>query len=145
MKSATISSNTTSLHQQVSETPVKDIPLRFGAPDAAHDHRETPPVHLTPRQLEVLSLLCEGLPNKLICRQLKIATGTVKVHISVILRELGVTSRLQAVVAASRWGLPGEYVQGAPQHAHSAAAEPRMMLRILTSRTPTDSAYGVAS
>src|SRR5215813_9190221 len=57
-------------------------------------------VHLTPRQLEVLLLLGEGLPNKLICRQLKISTGTVKVHISCILRELGVTSRLQAVVWA---------------------------------------------
>jgi DNA-binding NarL/FixJ family response regulator len=55
--------------------------------------------------VEVLSLLCEGLPNKLICRQLNIATGTVKVHIGVILRELGVTSRLQAVVAAQRCGL----------------------------------------
>ena len=36
------------------------------------------PVHLTPRQLEVLDLLCEGLPNKLICRRLNIASGTVK-------------------------------------------------------------------
>lgn len=61
-------------------------------------------VHLTPRQLEVLSLLCQGLPNKLICRQLNIASGTVKVHIGVILRELGVSSRLQAVVAAQRGG-----------------------------------------
>lgn len=145
MKSATISSNAMSLHHHVSETPVKDTPLRFGAPDVTHDHRKAPPVHLTPRQLEVLSLLCEGLPNKLICRQLNIATGTVKVHISVILRELGVTSRLQAVVAASRWGLFGEYVQSAPQHAHSAAAEPRMMLRMLMSGMPADSAHGAAS
>jgi hypothetical protein len=53
----------------------------------------------------VLYLLCEGLPNKLICRQLNIASGTVKVHIGVILRELGVSSRLQAVVAAQRCGL----------------------------------------
>lgn len=78
-----------------------------------HDHRTAPPVHLTPRQLEVLSLLCEGLPNKLICRQLNIATGTVKVHIGVILRELGVTSRLQAVVAASRWDRSSDFAQGA--------------------------------
>jgi hypothetical protein len=67
------------------------------------------------------------------------------VHISVILRELGVTSRLQAVVAASRRGLFGEYVPSAPQHAHFAAAEPRMMLRMLTRGTPTDSAHGAAS
>jgi DNA-binding CsgD family transcriptional regulator len=62
-------------------------------------------VHLTPRQLEVLALLCEGLPNKLICRRLNIATGTVKIHISCILRELGVTSRLQAALFARRCGL----------------------------------------
>ena len=49
--------------------------------------------------------MCEGLPNKLICRELGIATGTVKVHISCILRELGATSRLQAVVAAIARGL----------------------------------------
>jgi len=69
---------------------------------------------LTPRQLEVLALLCEGLPNKLIARRLDIATGTVKIHVSCILRELGVATRLQAVVAARRCGLPGEQ-----------AAEPR--------------------
>ena len=57
-------------------------------------------VHLTPRQRDVLALLCEGLPNKLICRRLNISSGTVKAHISSILRELGVSSRLQAVVAA---------------------------------------------
>jgi DNA-binding NarL/FixJ family response regulator len=76
------------------------------APGAgSRDQREPDPASLTPRQLEVLALLCEGLPNKLICRRLNIATGTVKVHISCILRELGVTSRLQAVVAAQRHGL----------------------------------------
>jgi DNA-binding CsgD family transcriptional regulator len=63
--------------------------------------------HLTPRQLEVLALLCQGLPNKLICRPLNISPGTVKAHISSILRELGVTSRLQAVVEAGRRGLLG--------------------------------------
>src|SRR6185436_19783566 len=82
-------------------------PLWLESVNAAPDHRQAPPVHLTPRQLEVLSLLCEGLPNKLICRQLKIATGTVKVHVGIILKELGVSSRLQAVVAAQRCGLAG--------------------------------------
>jgi len=72
--------------------------------DTAGDSRTGPP-HLTPRQLEVLALLCQGLPNKLICRQLNISAGTVKAHISSILRELGVGSRLQAVVEAARRGL----------------------------------------
>ena len=69
-------------------------------------HPGLPACRLTARQLEVLALLCEGLPNKLICRALNIATGTVKVHISCILRELGATSRLQAVVLSQARALP---------------------------------------
>jgi DNA-binding CsgD family transcriptional regulator len=65
------------------------------------------PLHLTPRELEVLALLCEGLPNKLISRRLDISAATVKCHISRILDELGVSSRLQAVVVAARCGLIG--------------------------------------
>ena len=60
---------------------------------------------LTPRQIEVLSLLSEGLPNKLISRRLNIAASTVKVHMANILRELGVSNRLQAVISAHRYGL----------------------------------------
>ncbi|HEV7393286.1 MAG TPA: LuxR C-terminal-related transcriptional regulator [Burkholderiales bacterium] len=67
-----------------------------------------PYVHLTPRQLEVLALLCDGLPNKLISQRLNISAGTVKVHISCILRELGVSSRLQALLLAQRCGLVGQ-------------------------------------
>ena len=84
------------------------------APDTVRDPQAAPGVHLTQRQLEVLALLCEGLPNKLICRRLNIATGTVKVHISCILRELGVTSRLQAVVAAGSLGFPPAVAGGMP-------------------------------
>jgi DNA-binding NarL/FixJ family response regulator len=62
-------------------------------------------LHLTPRQRDVLSLLCDGLPNKLISRRLGISAATVKTHISSILAELGVMSRLQAVVMAQRLGL----------------------------------------
>ena len=59
----------------------------------------------TPRQFDVLKLLCEGLPNKVISARLDISAGTVKIHISHVLRKLGVTSRLQAVIAAGRIGL----------------------------------------
>jgi DNA-binding NarL/FixJ family response regulator len=69
---------------------------------------QAPSVRLTPRESEVLALLCEGLPNKLISRRLDISSATVKCHISRILSELGVSSRLQAVVAAARCGLLGE-------------------------------------
>lgn len=117
MKSATIAAHALSFHQHAAETPVMRTALWFEAPRMAHERREAPPVHLTPRQLEVLSLLCEGLPNKLICRRLNISTGTIKVHISDILRELGVTSRLQAVVSALRSGLVGELAVSTPQQA----------------------------
>jgi DNA-binding NarL/FixJ family response regulator len=60
---------------------------------------------LTPRQADVLALLLQGKPNKLICRELDLADGTVKVHISAILRVLGVSTRTQAVLVASRLGL----------------------------------------
>jgi DNA-binding CsgD family transcriptional regulator len=73
--------------------------------NGAHDDQEGPHLHLTPREREVLALLCEGLPNKLICRRLNIASGTVKIHIGRILRQFGASNRLQAVVSAYRQGL----------------------------------------
>jgi DNA-binding NarL/FixJ family response regulator len=63
------------------------------------------PSRLTARQSEILLLISEGLPTKLISRRLNITAGTVKVHISAILRELGVANRLQAVLTAQRCGL----------------------------------------
>ena len=70
--------------------------------------REAGTVHLTPREREVLSLLCEGLPNKSIGRRLNISAGTVKIHVGKILSGLGAASRLQAVVIAHRQGLIDE-------------------------------------
>lgn len=60
---------------------------------------------LTGRQTEVLALLVQGKPNKIICRELGLAEGTVKIHISAILKALGVANRTQAVIAVSRMGL----------------------------------------
>jgi DNA-binding NarL/FixJ family response regulator len=63
---------------------------------------------LTPRQHDVLRLLGKGQANKEIARVLGLAEGTVKLHISAILRVLGVDNRTQAVVAAARLlGLAG--------------------------------------
>jgi DNA-binding CsgD family transcriptional regulator len=78
-------------------------------------------IRLTPRELEVLALLCEGLPNKLISRRLAISSATVKSHISRILSELGVSSRLQAVVAAARYGLLADDHTGTSNAANSPA------------------------
>jgi DNA-binding NarL/FixJ family response regulator len=60
---------------------------------------------LTPRQGDVLALLLKGLPNKLIARRLDIADSTVKVHVSAVLQTLGVATRTQALIAATRMGL----------------------------------------
>jgi DNA-binding NarL/FixJ family response regulator len=60
---------------------------------------------LTDRQRDVLRLIMRGLPNKLIGRQLQLAEGTVKVHVSAVLRALGARNRTQAVIAADRLGL----------------------------------------
>ncbi len=61
--------------------------------------------HLTPRQLEVLGLLAEGKPNKLIARQLEVSENTVRTHVGSILEQLNVISRTEAVLVAQRLGL----------------------------------------
>ncbi len=60
---------------------------------------------MTPRQADVLKLLVEGKPNKLICRDLRLSEGTVKVHVSAILKALRVQSRAQAVAELARRGI----------------------------------------
>lgn len=60
---------------------------------------------LTQRQIEVLRLLAQGKPNKLICRELGLAERTVKAHVTAVFRALKVTSRTQAALAATRLGL----------------------------------------
>lgn len=60
---------------------------------------------LTARQLEVLSLLCTGKPNKVIARDLGLSENTVRVHVAAIFAQLGVNSRSAALLAAQRLGL----------------------------------------
>jgi DNA-binding CsgD family transcriptional regulator len=110
-------------HSDRDAGPAARSRLRLASSSSANEQRANPPVHLTRRQREVLALLCEGLPNKLICRRLEIAPGTAKAHISSILRELGVASRLQAVVAARRYGLLDTGLEEEGEPGGSAAAE----------------------
>lgn len=63
---------------------------------------------LSGREREVLGLLVQGLPNKLIAARLEISEKTVKTHLTSIFRSLGVTDRTQAALWAERHGLgPG--------------------------------------
>ena len=63
---------------------------------------------LTQRQSEVMLLLAQGKPNKLICRNLGLSEGTVKVHVSAILKKLNVHSRSQVIVELARRGISPE-------------------------------------
>ena len=57
---------------------------------------------LTPRQTEVLALLLQAKPNKLIARELNLSVETVKDHVAAVLRALNVSSRTQAVLAVGQ-------------------------------------------
>lgn len=59
---------------------------------------------LTPRQLEVLRLMAQGLSNKGICKRLNVAEGTVKLHVTAIMRALNTCNRTQTVIEATRRG-----------------------------------------
>ncbi|WP_445500383.1 LuxR C-terminal-related transcriptional regulator [Microvirga sp. G4-2] len=60
-----------------------------------------PRIPLSSRETEVLSLLKEGAPNKVIARKLDVAETTVKVHVKAILRKIGVHNRSQAAIWAA--------------------------------------------
>jgi DNA-binding NarL/FixJ family response regulator len=60
---------------------------------------------LTPREIEVLGMLAEGLGNKIIARRLGISEHTVKFHVGSILTKLNAASRTEAVTIGARQGL----------------------------------------
>ena len=64
-----------------------------------------PAEDLTPRELQVLQLMAEGLPNRAIAQRLRISDHTVKFHVMTILGKLGAHTRTEAVMRAVRWGL----------------------------------------
>jgi DNA-binding NarL/FixJ family response regulator len=66
---------------------------------------DVPVEPLTPRELQVLELLAEGLPNKAIAARLAISDQTVKFHVSSICGKLGAANRTAAVRRAVRRGL----------------------------------------
>lgn len=78
-----------------------DAFLVAAVPDDVPGHPET----LTPRELEVLRVLAEGLPNKAIARRLGISDQTVKFHLASICGKLGAVNRTDAVRRAIQQGL----------------------------------------
>jgi two-component system, NarL family, nitrate/nitrite response regulator NarL len=57
---------------------------------------------LTGRQQQVMTLVCQGLSNKAIARELRLSEGTVKLHVHNILVKVGARSRREIIVAAAR-------------------------------------------
>lgn len=95
------------------KSPARDATLQAASGDQGNWqgspisqlHPEALTIRLTPREREVLELLCQGLSNKAISRRLDIAVATVKVHVGNILRALDVSTRLEAVLLARCWDL----------------------------------------
>jgi DNA-binding CsgD family transcriptional regulator len=71
--------------------------------EASDEHAVRP--SLSPREAEVLALLAEGAPNKVIARRLNISVHTAKFHVAAILIKLGAANRTDAIAIAMRQGL----------------------------------------
>ena len=69
------------------------------------DDGVAPRPSLSPREAEVLALLAEGAPNKVIARRLNISVHTAKFHVAAILIKLGAANRTDAIAIAMRQGL----------------------------------------
>lgn len=74
-------------------------------PSSARTLPTSPVQALTPREIEVLGMLAEGLGNKAIARRLGISEHTVKFHVSSIFTKLNASSRTEAVTLGARQGL----------------------------------------
>ncbi|MBW4525983.1 MAG: response regulator transcription factor [Phormidium tanganyikae FI6-MK23] len=66
--------------------------------------RSSEPAPLTPREIEVLRMLAEGMGNKAIAQHLNLSEHTVKFHISSIFSKLDVSSRTEAVILGAKQG-----------------------------------------
>ncbi|MCO7511153.1 two-component system response regulator NarL [Serratia fonticola] len=74
-------------------TPVLAASLRENRPAVERDIQQ-----LTPRERDILKLIAQGLPNKLIARKLTITESTVKVHVKHLLKKMKLKSRVEAAV-----------------------------------------------
>jgi len=72
---------------------------------AGREQAASPAVELSERQIEALRAIMDGLPDKIIARNLGITESTVATHLTKLFKKLGVTSRTQAVVRAMALGL----------------------------------------
>lgn len=105
LRSAQASVLAAALHAAAEGLVVLDPSLLDSLPPAREPAEPAPSENLTARELQVLRLLAEGLPNKQIAQRLAVSEHTVKFHINAIMGKLGAGSRTEAVVRATRSGL----------------------------------------
>jgi len=88
------------LSEQEAEEWIQKRDARFGKRLSENDN--TAESVLTPREMEILEMICHGASNKDIARELGISYQTVKNHVTAILHKLNVKDRTQAVLYAIR-------------------------------------------
>ena len=90
----------TALAGQTTAAPPEAAPVRV---EALQPHQQHLLENLSPRQQEIMRLVHRGWTNKMIARDLGVAEGTIKVHLSVIFRALGVHNRATAIAVINGW------------------------------------------
>lgn len=83
---------------------VKEVPVPVGALFLPDDRRREE-LRITPRELEILELIAQGMSNREIAKKLFVSENTVKTHSSRIFDKLGAKRRTQAVQLAKEFGL----------------------------------------
>jgi DNA-binding NarL/FixJ family response regulator len=97
---AATSANATAVAGQTTAAPPEAAPVRI---EALQPHQQHLLENLSPRQQEIMRLVHRGWTNKMIARDLGVAEGTIKVHLSVIFRALGVHNRATAIAVINGW------------------------------------------
>ena len=83
---------------------VKEVPVPAGEPFAP-DERKREDLGITPRELEILELIAQGMSNREIAEKLFVSENTVKTHSSRVFDKLGAKRRTQAVQFGKEFGL----------------------------------------
>lgn len=83
---------------------VKEVPVPVGGPFALNEARQEQ-LGITPRELEILQLIADGLSNREIAEKLFVSENTVKTHSSRLFDKLGARRRTQAVQKGKESGL----------------------------------------
>ncbi|MEM5387426.1 response regulator transcription factor [Paraburkholderia phymatum] len=97
---STASAATATAQATASATPEAAPLVRV---EALQPHQQHLLENLSPRQQEIMRLVHRGWTNKMIARDLGVAEGTIKVHLSVIFRALGVHNRATAIAVINGW------------------------------------------